>query len=352
VFSPFLKSQRISLEIGSHESSALSCASYVMYAFFSGTNLRKLLDDIQEFESIVQNKIVQSFYACFQAVLNILGKNKDKNPAVLDGDMFDYNFCFDSKQKGYSVSRASAVCAIVAYLFGDYSSAYNFIERCREYESTFRNMFVHPIFVFYDGLISLEMAKQQQERISSISQNETFMNNAKECISKLKSLSENAPSNFLNKFHLLQAEMAVVLGNTPQANMHYQEAISLSEKNGFFNEEGIACERAGIFLLQQYKQSNSSFLADAATQLFMTSYKCYEKWGAIEKMKQLKVQYLSNTKIDSSSNILSNSSLEWKDVSQDCVSVLTDESVSTITLPHATIDLSMHNLNKRRRLGS
>ena len=340
------------VEIGSHESTALSCATWVMYAFFSGTNLRKLLNVIQEFESIIPNKIVASFYACFQAVINILGKNRNnKNPAVLDGDRFDYKFCFDSNQKGYSVSKASTICAIVAYLFGDYSSAYKFIERCRGCESTFRNMFVYPVFVFYDGLISLEMAKQQREHASSLPQNETFMNHAKECISKMKSLSENAPSNFLNKLYLLQAEMAAVLGDTLQANKCYQEAITLSEKNGFFNEEAIACERAGIFLLKQHEQSNSSFSADAATQLFITSYKCYEKWGAAEKMKHLKVQYLSNTKVDLSSNLLNNSSLEWQDESQDCVSVLTDENSSSIVLSHTTV-LGGNKINKRRRLCS
>ena len=99
-----------------------------MHGFFSGTNLNGLLGDIQDFESLFPNKIVASFYASFQAVLNLLGRNEsNRNPAMLIGDKFDYKFCFDPKQQGYNISRALAICAIVAYLFRDYPSAYDFI---------------------------------------------------------------------------------------------------------------------------------------------------------------------------------------------------------------------------------
>ena len=317
-----------------------------MYGFFSGTNLNGLLGDIQDFESLFPNKIVASFYASFQAVLNLLGRNEsNRNPAMLIGDKFDYKFCFDPKQQGYNVSRASAICAVVAYLFGDYSSAYDFIGKCREYESTFLNMFVHPMYVFYDGLISLEILKQNRNIISSETAN--LLTKAKECLSELKVLSDNAPSNFINKFHLLQAEMLVVSGDTIQANVHYQEAIQLSEKYGFLHEQGLACERAGIFLLQQYRQSNSAFSANAATQLFMTSYKCYEKWGAIEKMKDLKAKHLSNTKLDSSLAIL-NSCLKVHNGAQDSVSLITENCASTTSTLQSYF-ASIEN-KKRKRL--
>merc|ERR1719343_39820 len=317
-----------------------------MYGFFSGTNLNGLLSDIQHFESLFPNKIVASFYASFQAVLNLLGENEsNKNPAMLIGGRFDYKFCFDPKQKGYSVSRPSAICAIVAYLFGDYSSAYDFIGKCREYESTFLNMFVHPIYVFYEGLISLAIVKRNQNLTSP--QTVQFVTKAKECLSQLKILSDDAPSNFLNKFHLLQAEMLIVLGDSIQANMHYQEAIRLSEKYGFPNEQALACERAGIFLLEQHRQTNSSFSANAATQLFLTSYKCYERWGAIVKMKDLKAKYLSNTNLDSSVAML-NTIIEVQNGSQDCISLITENSaITTSTLhDHAT----SIKIKKRKRL--
>ena len=198
--------------------------------------------------------------------------------------------------------------------------------------------------ILYDRLISLEIVKQNQNVTSP--QTAHLITKAKECLYELKLLSENAPSNFINKFHLMQAEMLVVLDDTKQANMHYQEAIRLSEKYGFVHEQALACERAGIFLLQQYRQSNSPFSAKAATQLFITSHKCYETWGAIEKAKDLKAKYLSDTKWDPSSALL-NTSIEVDNGSQDSLSFISDNSSGIANTRH--IYTTASKKKKRRK---
>ena len=92
-------------------------------------------------------------------------------------------------------------------------------------------MFINLICVFYDGLIFLEIVKQNSNVMPLLIAHSIMR--GKEYLYELKILSENAPSNFINKFHLIQVEMLVMLDDIKQANMHYQEAMRFSEKYRF-----------------------------------------------------------------------------------------------------------------------
>merc|ERR1712151_1205506 len=96
-----------------------------------------------------------------------------------------------------------------------------------------------PIFYLYEGLISLSFAR------SSDIGREKWIEKAKQNALKLKKLCYDAPENFLNKYHLLEAELAAVQKNETIALNHYRKAISLPNKNNFVHEEALACERAG-----------------------------------------------------------------------------------------------------------
>lgn len=77
---------------------------------------------------------------------------------------------------------------------------------------------------------------------------------------KLRNSCDNAPENYLNKYHLLEAELAAVQKNQTQALIHYEKAISLSNKNNFVHEEALACERAGIFHLEiESKEATANY---------------------------------------------------------------------------------------------
>lgn len=322
VFDPLFRSYKISLQTGNHDSCVLSCTAYVIYSFLSGKPLNKLLSDFEDITETLPFKIM-SYLSVYQAVLNLLGEiSENEDPAVLYGDMFKHTSCHDANEKRYNVSRASLTCAVMAYLFGDYSAALKFTETCKlSHESSFLSMFLYPVYLFYSGLVSLELAKNIDER-------DALVESAKESISKLKLLSDNAPMNFQNKCRLLQAELAVVVGNDQQAKVLYQESIKLSQQHGFIHEEALSCERAGLF----YLNIDSS----SASELLKQSYKCYARWGAVEKAKKFKKDYSSYLDIKSLDSrgacSFSNSDLQLDDSSN--VSKLTETSAATLITSH------------------
>lgn len=326
-FNPLLNAYKISLEVGSHEMSILLSTTYFNYSFLSGKSLKHLLNDFLEIKDLLPLK-TKTFLAAYQATLHLSGESSKGQIALLSGDYFTYTLCFDANEKGYDISRVSVICAVVAYLFGDYDSALKFIQSCRQHKKHILSLYSYPIYILYVGLISLELAKYMPDK-------EILLKDAEESIKELKSYVKHAPMNYLNKYRLLQAEMAVVLGDNFQAVAHYQEAIRLSQKYCFLHEEAICCERFGLFYLESNSMKNAS-------QMLIKSYTCYEKWGADEKTKNLKKKYSQHCDFKSSNATdFIPSELEVDPSSTDSVSLLTEGTV---------LPFSGSFKNKRERL--
>ena len=85
--------------------------------------------------------------------------------------------------------------------------------------------------------------------------------------------------------HLIEAELALALGDASKSIKLYKQSILLAEKNGFLNEAAIAYERAAKLFLT----SKPAF----ATKLLLNSYNNYRKWGAKTKMKHMVKEFPS-----------------------------------------------------------
>jgi len=272
---PILKIYITSLDIGLHETSSICSATYVMYAFLSGMPLQKLLSYL---EDIKEGPVKYKTILCInEAVHNLIDWNAQRNPARVSGELYDFKLCLDKDEKVHDKSRCSLICCMIAYAFYDYSLALQFVEVCRSLDNYLKGFYMYPIFLLYSGLVSLEHARSAMEK-------DEWIKDAKENIAKLRNMAKDSPANYLNKVHLLEAELAVVNRNTPEAVSHYQKAILWSNKNGFLHEEAMACERAGIFFLEIYSSND-------ARESLSQSYTCYEKWGANAKMVQLRTIY-------------------------------------------------------------
>ena len=183
------------------------------------------------------------------------------------------------------------------------------------------NVYHYPILLFFEGLVSLAVAKlvEDEEQCIAI---------ASKNIAKLKIMSNNAPENYSNKVAILEAELAVVRGDRQKAKKIFTEAISLSRKYGFINEEALAFEREGLFLLE----TNS---LDGAKLSLNSSYHCYEKWGAKALSTALVKNHPAITfSIDRSVN------LQVNDHSECSVSLLTEiSSTSNLKRKRVTFEL-------------
>lgn len=103
---------------------------------------------------------------------------------------------------------------------------------------------------------------------------------ARKKLAKLRKLGLQNPDNIWNKVCLLEAELEACYGRTDSAILMYDKAIQLAEKQGFLNEQALACEKAGLVLLEAGRFQDAGWYVTRARAL-------YKKWGANTKVEQL-----------------------------------------------------------------
>ena len=193
-----------------------SISYYLHYAFFNGEVLPKLKDTIDEIQEL------QSFNTNVLLVINKVILNLTDESAEGTGNLLrslDFNIEHEIKQP-ITVVRILTICAIVSYSFNEYEVALKHLDVIRKIGTPFT--FHHAICIFYHALVLLELARNKKDNI-------TCIKNAEECISILRSISKNAPSNFDNKVSLLEAELFSLCSNLSQAKSCYDLSIALSK---------------------------------------------------------------------------------------------------------------------------
>jgi PAS domain S-box-containing protein len=101
---------------------------------------------------------------------------------------------------------------------------------------------------------------------------------------QLREWAENYPPTFADKHVLVLAEIARLEGRDLEAMRQYEQAILLAREHGFVQNEGLAYEVAARF----YSGRGFETIAHAYLR---NARNCYDRWGALGKVKQLDELY-------------------------------------------------------------
>ncbi len=237
------------LELGDIEYASLSAAFFCTHSFGAGEDLAELGQKMTRYVDAL-GKLRQKFPAYLiqvyhQELLNMMGHSE--NPCRLVGQAYDEEETLPELLK--SNERAIALTTFVqklrlCYLFYNYHDAIENGQKAEEYLDGGRATVLVPVVSFYSALARIEILSQSDHK-----HRRSILNKVMVDLKKLKKWSQTAPANFLHKFHLAQAERLRVLGQGSEAADHYSQAISLARDSGYINEEALAYERAGMFLL-------------------------------------------------------------------------------------------------------
>ena len=104
----------------------------------------------------------------------------------------------------------------------------------------------------------------------------------------VKDIASSSEWNFAGKYHLLEAEFHALKMQQCDAVKHrrimalYDSSIARAKQSRFIHEEGLACEKAGLFCkkVQDYGRAQSYFNQARA---------CYTEWGS-----SVKVAFIQN----------------------------------------------------------
>ncbi len=99
-----------------------------------------------------------------------------------------------------------------------------------------------------------------------------------EIIKSLRVAASHAESNFSHKLELLEAENNGFHQNHYEARKSYDAAIKAARKNKFIHEQGLCCEKAGLY----YKSMQEN---EKALEYLKQSRECYKKWGSSVKVE-------------------------------------------------------------------
>jgi len=101
---------------------------------------------------------------------------------------------------------------------------------------------------------------------------------------QLREWAENYPPTFADKFELVSAEIARIEGRTLDAMQLYDQAIQSAREHGFVQNEALAYEVAA--------RSYAARGLDTIARMYIRHARnCYERWGALGKVKQIDEHY-------------------------------------------------------------
>ena len=163
---------------------------------------------------------------------------------------------------------------MLAYLFGNYHAALENITHGEQYLQAVSGMIPLPVFHFYAALTHLALDSDRSEAITQANNHQAIIHQ----------WAQDAPMNYLHKWHLIEAEKQRVLGNRAAAIEHYDLAIAGAQEHEFVHEEALANELATKFYLAWGKEKIARAYA-------IEAYYCYGRWGATAKLAHLATLY-------------------------------------------------------------
>lgn len=276
-----IKGYAKALENGDVEFAAYNLFQSIHYDIVSGKPLEQINEEVQvihtkimELKQITQLHFVKVIQ---QPIHNLLGKVKD--PKVLSGDIFKEEEMFEYLEENNEKSIRGILFyqkMFISFLFEDYKTAKRYLDLNLKNKLNISSSLWLQLTYFYEVLIysanykNLTLLEKIYCRVRII-QN----------LHKFKKYSKYSKDNFINKYHILKAELYVLKGNIKKAIKEYDLAILYSKKYGFINEEALCYENLYTFY---NKQSNVVL----ARKFLKKALICYKKWNAYAKVNQLK----------------------------------------------------------------
>jgi PAS domain S-box-containing protein len=299
---PFLAAYQISLETGDLEFAAYCAFTYCLQLFIVGKELvaveREMATYCEAIHQIKQTPSLTWTQIFRQTVLNLMGCSV--NPSRLVGESYNEEKRLPHHQTdGVILFLVHLNKLILCYLFSEY-------DRASEHAAIASSHAIRviatphiPLYYFYDALAKLAIYSSSSDRAQP-----EILNKVAVSQEKMKQWAQYAPMNYLHKYHLVQAETARVLGQLLEAEEFYEQAIQGARDNEYLQEEALAYELAARFYLFRGREK-------FAQTYMKEAHYCYQRWGAMAKVKDLETRYpqffsqssgMANTPIHSTSN--------------------------------------------------
>ncbi|WP_425217658.1 trifunctional serine/threonine-protein kinase/ATP-binding protein/sensor histidine kinase, partial [Tumidithrix helvetica] len=284
-----LRAIHLGTELGEYDSIGFGVSAYCLHRFFVGDPLDGVIQDFQNYnglllQKIKQPQIVDQHRAWHQLALNFAGLGENMPFLVGEGfNEFDLLPTYLAEKNGIPVYYSCAAKGVSHYFFYDYKTAIASFRQAMPFERSIVSAFGVANHNFYYSLACLGLCKSlpkhaRRKYLRQVAKNQK----------KMQRWAKHCPMNFQHKFDLVEAERTALQGKQIQAMELYDRAIKGAQENEYIQEEALANELATQFYLQLNKDK-------VAQAYFTDACRCYQNWGARAKVLHLEETYLQLT---------------------------------------------------------
>lgn len=284
---PYDEAYLTALEIGDNQYAASAAFLKCCTGFLTGIRLNELIPDAQGYldkmHSFNQESYLQYMKIVLQGIYNL--NSSSDEPWLLDGDVFSAEAFFNADYKeelqkdGTALFHISFYKLYLNFLFGNFELAQKGAdETLKQLEVVTSTAYV-PVVHFYDSLVRLQLYIE-----ASPSRKKKLLARVRSNQKKMKKWARHAPSNYLHKYELVEAEMRSVTGSSKPIKDLYNSSIKHAEEGNYLNEIALIYECAG----RHFQRANDEPLQ---THYLTQSLKTYKKWGVAAKVNILKKEF-------------------------------------------------------------
>ena len=281
---PWQETIQVALETGDIEYACYAAMGYCINIFLVGKPLDSVSQRQAKYIKLIQN-LKQEFplnatKIWAQFVLNLRGRAVDKQRLI--GELCHEEQLLPQLMQSKNIQTLFVIylCKTrLCYLFKNYPQAVAHATEASKYKEAMAGLLPIPDYYLYYSLSLLALyptvnSQEQAEYLEIIAANQ----------GKLQHWADYAPTNYQNKYELVEAEKARVLGQNWEAVEHYERAIQGARENAYLHEEALAYELAAEFYLARGM--------DKIAQTYLKeAHYSYSHWQAEAKVEDLEARY-------------------------------------------------------------
>jgi predicted ATPase len=251
--------------------------------FIAGSELKALAERMREVVTIVE-QLKQGPYALWlrlyrQCALNLIASSVD--PTLLRGEAYDEELSMPvlrRNQDDITIQLLHILKVMLCYRYDQPRAAVTYYRQYVDGKYPRSGLLLPATMMYYClGLLAIYNEEAPDQR-------DSLCDEVRARLCQLREWADHGPMNYGHKYHLVEAELARVLGQYSKAREHYDLAIDLAHTNQYFNEESLALERAALFYREQGR-------ARLAGYYMRDALYAYQRWGAEARATQLRERY-------------------------------------------------------------
>jgi len=255
------------------------------YTFLSGTELAEAELEVDKYmnfsNDLVQDTDLKLLKLYRQTISFLTGQEEFEGS--LQGQYFDeknYLLGFEKLNDRTSLFHYYLTNLTLNFLLGNYTIALEFGDLNLKTVDGGLAVFAVMNTYFYDSLNRIELMRSSK----SLHIRKKCLKQISANLKKLTKAAKSAPSNYLGKKLLVEAELACLNKNFQTAVYLYEEAIKDLKENLFLQDYALALELAGRFYARSaLKKSSNTYLIQARN--------AWSLWGASTIIKNFDTRY-------------------------------------------------------------